>query len=98
MATILAGKAGQKNQPNINQSNSIADFFNRRAWMLALLVCWVVVMLTAALLFTMKLAQLDSVKHELESPLIANEASVSSDNRSFPKTRRLPGKTRKLSD
>lgn len=94
MATIIAGKAGQKNQPNQKHKNPIVSFIDQKAWMLALLLCWVIVMMTAALLLTVRMAQLDSVKQELASPLIANEVSATTEQSQVPKTRRRPGNYR----
>ncbi len=66
------------------------SFIDRKAWIVSLVIVWVIVMMTFAFWLTLKLAQLDSTQQELETPLMASENMVNPTGRQIPKLRRLP--------
>lgn len=66
------------------------SFIDRKAWIVCLVIVWMIVMMTFAFWLTLKLAQIDSTQQELETPLMASENVVNPTGRQVPKLRRLP--------
>ncbi len=66
------------------------SFIDRKAWIVSLMIVWVIVMMTVAFWLTLKLALIDSTQQELETPLMASENVVNPTGRQISKLRRLP--------